>query len=201
MFIAGPVGRLQAVVDEPEQTPRAVAIICHPHTQYGGTLTNKVVHQLSRTFSGMGAASVRFNFRGAGESDGEYDAGNGESDDLAAVVDWSRQRWPEQPLWLAGFSFGAYVALRMAAALKPAWLVTVAPPVNLFPLDDFVRPDADWLLVQGADDEVVPASDVLHWVQQQHPPPETVVVEGAGHFFHGRLNQLQEIVRQQQPPG
>lgn len=198
-FIEGPAGRLQWRVDTPPQTARALAVVCHPHTLYGGTLNNKVVHQLARTFVELGALTVRFNFRGAGESEGEYDEGVGETRDLERVVDTARSNWPGLPLWLAGFSFGAYVALRAARVLNPAWLVTVAPPVNLYRL---VEPDlaaTRWLLIQGTDDEIVPASAVMSWVNSLADGSEVVEIPNAGHFFHGRLNPLRDALRTHAP--
>ena len=115
-LIEGSAGKIQLVVDEPGQDAQALAIICHPHTQHGGTLSNKVVHQIARTFTALNAVTVRFNFRGAGDSEGRYDSGVGEVDDLTRVVNWARNRWPGVPFWLAGFSFGAYVGLKAAKA-------------------------------------------------------------------------------------
>lgn len=192
--IPGPAGALQVVVEQPETEARALAIICHPHPLHGGSLNNKIVHQLARTFSGMGAISVRFNFRGVGDSDGEYNEGLGELEDLFAVTGWATQRWPGLPLWLGGFSFGGFIAIQGAAGLKPEQLVTVAPAVNYFPEQRIDLPDTDWLLIQGDSDDVVPLSKVQEWERQQPVPPVFRVIGGAGHFFHGRLNDLKQAI-------
>lgn len=192
--IDGPAGRLQLLQELPAGEPRALAVICHPHPLHGGTLNNKIVHQLARSFSQLGAVSVRFNFRGVGDSDGSFDEGRGELDDLFAVTAWAGRRWPGLPLWLAGFSFGGFIAIRAAAELQPQRLVTVAPAVNYFPDANPEVPVSDWLLIQGRDDEVVPAQAVTAFVDRLDVSPDLVLVEGAGHFFHGRLNDLKQLV-------
>jgi alpha/beta superfamily hydrolase len=180
-FIEGSAGRIELVVDEPEQGVQAIAVICHPHTLHGGTLSNKVIYQVARTFTALNVVTVRFNFRGAGEVD-----------DLAQVVNWARHRWMDVPFWLAGFSFGAYVGLKAAKALAPDWLVTIAPPVNLYNFDSISVKTPNWLLIQGSEDEIVPASDVLAWAEGLQQKPQIEIVAEAGHFFHGRLNQIRD---------
>jgi uncharacterized protein len=192
--IRGPAGALQVLVERPEAQALALAVICHPHPLHGGSLSNKIVHQLARTFVDMGAVSVRFNFRGVGESGGEYDEGRGELEDLLAVIDWASQRWPGLSLWLGGFSFGGFIAIQAAAKLDPQQLVTVAPAVNYFPEQSVDLPDTDWLLIQGDSDDVVPLSDVQAWEQQQPVPPVVRIIGGVGHFFHGRLNELKQTI-------
>ncbi|MDT8386129.1 MAG: alpha/beta fold hydrolase [Thiogranum sp.] len=193
-IIPGPAGSLQLWVESPSAESKAIAVICHPHPLHGGTLNNKVVHQLARTFRKLGAVSFRFNFRGVGKSSGEYDEGRGELDDLLAVVVWAKNQWPDRDLWLAGFSFGAFVALKAAQQLVPDWLVTVAPAVNHFP--DNIPLDADfpWLLIHGDQDEIVPADTLLSWFHGLEHPPRLELLEGAGHFFHGRLNDLSQTI-------
>jgi alpha/beta superfamily hydrolase len=192
--IAGPAGNLQLLFEMPAGQVRALAVICHPHPLHGGTLNNKIVHQLARVFNQLGAVSVRFNFRGAGESEGRYDEGRGERQDLLAVVKWARQKWPGLPLWLAGFSFGGFVAIQAVEDLRPARLVTVAPAVRYLPEPLTLVSASEWLLIQGTDDDVVPAATVQAFVKAQSRPPALVLVEGAGHFFHGRLNDLRQVV-------
>jgi alpha/beta superfamily hydrolase len=171
-----------------------VAVICHPHPQHGGTLNNKVVHQLALSFRELGAVSVRFNFRGVGESQGDYDEGRGEQQDLSAVVGWARERWPDLPLWLGGFSFGAMVAIRAAESLRPQRLVTVAPAVNHFAAGPFEVPAGDWLVIHGDADEIVPVADVRALAETSPESPHLIVLNGAGHFFHGRLNDLKRSI-------
>ncbi len=190
--LAGPAGPLEAVTACPNAglRMRGMAVICHPHPLYGGTFQNKVVHYLSRTFNELGLATVRFNFRGVGDSAGVYAGGKGEVDDLLAVLDWATAQRPGQELWLAGFSFGAYIALRAAPLRSIAQLVTVAPPVNFFQFADIVPPGCPWLLVQGDHDEVVPGAQVVEWANGMPQPPRTIVLPGVDHFFHGHLNEL-----------
>lgn len=202
LTLAGPAGPLEALVAEPAAFDgRRGAIVCHPHPLHGGTMHNKVVHTVARTFEEMGLASLRFNFRGVGASAGSFDDGVGETEDARAVADWARQRWPGVELWLAGFSFGAYVSARLAAdpgvAPRVARLVSIAPPVRRFLERGWVRPSAPWLIVQGDTDDLVDVEDVRRWVGSQVPPPELVVLEGVGHYFHGRLHELKDVLRAQ----
>ena len=194
LSIPGPAGALQVLEEKTVSEPDAVAVICHPHPLHGGALTNKVVHQLAKTFSEMAAVSIRFNFRGVGESEGEYDDGRGEVEDLLAVADWAAQRWQGLPLWLAGFSFGGFIALQGAQRLQPRRLVTVAPAINYFPAESLHLSGPDWLLIQGDRDDIVPTGQVEEWVASLENQPKFVLVEGAGHFFHGRLGALREAL-------
>ncbi len=182
----------------------AFAVVCHPHPLFGGTLDNKVVYTVARAFEQLGAPAIRFNFRGVAASAGSYDEGRGESEDALAIIRFGRQRWPGVPLWLAGFSFGGAVAARIAAAAKPERLVLVAPGITRLERADFeaaraAQPECPWLIVQGDADDVVPPAAVLEWAAGRQPlagvPAPTVsVLPGAGHFFHGRINELREAV-------
>ena len=192
--IAGPAGALQILEEVPAETPAAVALICHPHPLHGGSLNNKVVHQLAKTFTELGATSIRFNFRGIGESEGEYDEGRGELQDLLAVAAWAQARWPELPLWLGGFSFGGFIALQAAQKLAPQRLVTVAPAVNYFTIRALDLSGISWLLIQGDADDIVPAELVTGWTDSLEFQPQLVLLKGAGHFFHGRLNELKQTI-------
>lgn len=198
LSLDGPAGALQGVLEYPRGTsPVAAAIVCHPHPLYGGTLNNKVAFTLARAAVETGAAALRFNFRGVGESDGEFDEGRGEAEDLAAAEDWLTGRWPGLPVWRLGFSFGAAMVLKRTAEVPCPVLVTVAPPATHFSAYDFdSRPPraGRWLLVQGDADEVVDSGAVLDWARGLEKPPRIQVVEGAGHFFHGRLTALREHV-------
>ncbi len=200
--IAGPAGRLETLVEEatPGAAPRFAAVICHPHPLFGGTLQNKVVHTLARTLRVPGAVTLRFNFRGVGASGGTHDGGAGETADALAVIAWTRARWPGVPLVLGGFSFGAAIAIRAAAVARPAWLISVAPAVDRVSLDGLVLPDCPWLIVQGdADEEVAPAS-VIDWAARCAPQAQVRVLSGVGHFFHGRLHELADCIREGWPP-
>lgn len=196
--LAGPAGRLETTTDTPaaSHARRGCAVICHPNPQQGGTMRNKVVTMLERALRESGLATVRFNFRGTGASEGSFDDGNGESDDLAAVVAWVRRVRPDDALWLAGFSFGSYVALRNAVRLGAAALVTVAPPVGHgYDFDAFDLPGDRWLVVQGESDEVVDPETVFTWVEELDHPPALVRMPDTSHFFHRRLLDLRGVVK------
>jgi alpha/beta superfamily hydrolase len=196
--IDGPAGPVQALLETPQPTDeRHFAVVCHPHPLHGGTLDNKVVHTLARTFEQLGAPAIRFNFRGVGSSAGVYDEGRGETEDALVVISYGRTRWPGAGLWLAGFSFGGAVAIRIARRAGASRLVAVAPGVARLDssgADGVLTRSCPWLIVQGDADEVISAPEVLHWASKVSPPPATSVLAGAGHFFHGRLHELSERV-------
>jgi uncharacterized protein len=195
LTIAGPAGDLEALLETPANADSTrVAVICHPHPVYGGTMTNKVVHILAKTFTERGVPAVRFNFRGVGASAGVYDEGEGETQDALAVTDWALQRFPGAALWAAGFSFGGAIAVRVAVARDAKRLVTVAPAVHRFAVDGAQLPRCPWLLVQGDRDELVDAGEIQRWVATLAHPPRLVVLPGVEHFFHGRLNDLRAVV-------
>ena len=193
VMLPGPAGRIEAVLDLPAEgtTPRGLAVVCHPHPLHGGTLHNKVVQTLARAFVGLGYRCVRFNFRGIGASEGAWDEGRGEVEDALAVV--QAQRAPGEPLVMAGFSFGGYVASQAAARLnvsdRAERLVLVGPAVRNFPM---AAVPEDTLVVHGEVDDVVPLSAVLDWARPIALP--VTVLPGAGHFFHGQLPALKQIV-------
>jgi alpha/beta superfamily hydrolase len=191
--IPGPAGALEAAIDSYVSAPRAVAVVCHPHPLQQGTMQNKVVTTLARAFAHLGTASVRFNFRGVGLSAGSYDEGEGERDDVLAVVRYARANWPGQRVYLGGFSFGGAVALAAARGADPAGLVTVAPAIARLP-SDFAPPRCRWLLVHGAADDIVPAAPVVAWAAGLTAGPHVVLVNGVGHFFHGHLQALTDAV-------
>jgi alpha/beta superfamily hydrolase len=186
---AGAAGQLEGILQLPGDTPRAIAVIAHPLPIMGGTMDNKVVSTLAKACIESGYVTLRFNFRGVGESEGSYDQGNGETLDAIAAADFLRGEYPDLPLLLAGFSFGAYVQARAAAQLQPQQLVLIAPAVGRFAMPDVPH---DTLLIHGDMDEVVELHELLKWARPQHLP--VTVLAGAEHFFHGRLTQLKQIV-------
>ena len=193
--IPGPVGILEAILETPaDATVLGVVLVCHPHPQHGGTLHNKVVHTLARAFVRMGFAALRFNFRGVQGSAGEYDEGVGELADALAALAWLRAESGAGPVWLAGFSFGAAIAIRAAVSSAPDGLISVAPAVTRFAADLEGQPACPWLLVQGDQDELVDIETTIDWVQKLRPGPELAVMAGADHFFHGRLVELRGVV-------
>jgi hypothetical protein len=185
--VAGPAGDLQCAIDTPDGAPRGLALICHPHPLHGGTMDNKVVVTLARAHLQCGWRTVRFNFRGIGQSAGAWDEGRGEIDDALAVA--RALRVGDEPLAIAGFSFGGYVASHAAAALGASSLVLIAPATQNFTV---AAVPAGTLVVHAEADEVVPLSFTLDWARPQALP--IVVVPGGGHFFHGQLPLLKELV-------
>jgi alpha/beta superfamily hydrolase len=181
------------------------AVVCHPHPQHGGTMHNKVAHTLSRAFVRCGLASLRFNFRGTEGSEGEYDRGEGELEDALTALAWMRERYPHGPLWLGGFSFGAAIGVRAAVATEVDGLVSVAPAIYRFASGLDAQPQCPWLVVQGDEDELVDIEETIEWVNGLEPGPELLVMQGAEHFFHGRLNELRtavvDFVAAQKKPG
>jgi len=186
---AGAAGQIEGVVQLPDGKPEAIAVVAHPLPTMGGTMDNKVVSTLAKAFVESGFSTLRFNFRGVGDSDGNFDQGNGETLDAIAAAEFMRGEFPGLPLLLAGFSFGAYVQARAAEELLPQQLVLVAPAVGRFAMPDVPH---DTLLIHGDMDEVVELHELLQWARPQHLP--VIVLAGAEHFFHGRLTQLKQIV-------
>jgi uncharacterized protein len=179
------------MVHLPESDARAIAVVAHPLPTMGGTMDNKIVTTLAKTYAELGFATLRFNFRGAGASDGAFDEGNGEVEDALAAVEHMKEEFGPLPLILSGFSFGGYVQARAAERMHPKVhkLVLIAPAVGRFSMPHVAH---NTLLIHGEADEVIPLSDALEWARPQHLP--VVVLPEAGHFFHGRLNQIKQIV-------
>jgi len=195
LFFDGRVGRLEGVLELPaDAEARAAAVVCHPHPLHGGTLQNKVAHTLSRAFVAQEFAVLRFNFRGVGKSAGEFDNGVGERLDVLCAVDLMRSRFPDIPLWLGGFSFGAAMAVSVAGETQAAGLVSVAPAASRLTGDELVQPACPWLIVHGANDELVAIGDTIEWVNSMAPGPELCVFPETSHFFHGKLIKLRELV-------
>ena len=195
LFIDGPAGRVQAIFELPaEQIPLGSVVVCHPHPQHGGTMHNKVAHTLARAFVRTGFAALRFNFRGTEESEGVYDAGDGELADALAAIEWLRARFPEKALWMAGFSFGAAIAVKAAVATEVDGLISVAPAISRFASGLDTQPTCPWLIVQGDQDELVDVDETVSWVNELEPGPELLIIPQGEHFFHGRLVELREAV-------
>ena len=191
LVIDGPAGALETDLNDPGLPRRGIALIAHPNPVQGGSKDNKVVTTLAKTLFGLGYVAIRPNFRGVGASAGVFNQGNGETDDLVAVIRYAKARFGELPLLLAGFSFGAFVQTRVAQQVTAERLVLVGPAVNRFPA---ATVPANTLVVHGEHDEVVPLAAVLDWARPQQLP--LVVVPGGEHFFHGRLHLLAQIVRE-----
>lgn len=196
LTLSGPAGRIEALLETPRDCDEhAVAVLCHPHPQFQGTMLNKVVHTMGRAANDLGAPALRFNFRGVGASDGEFAQGHGEAEDTLAVIDWARDRYPGADLWLCGFSFGSMVACRAALTAKPDWLVSIAPPAQrMAGLLDGREPEGRWLVIQGDADAVVHCDSVVKWIDGLERKPELIILPGVEHFFHGRLTLLRQTL-------
>jgi len=188
-FIDGPAGKLEIIVNEPAGDRRGITLIAHPHPLFGGTMDNKVVNTLARTFAELGNLCVRCNFRGVGKSDGVYGDGRGETEDMLAVAAYARERAGDLPLTLSGFSFGGFVQSRVAQQLTPRHMVLVAPAVGRFEVQKVQR---GTVVIHGEHDDVVSLTDILDWARPQELP--VLVLPGAGHFFHGQLHCLHDMV-------
>ena len=190
LTVDGPAGVLEVVCNVPDAPLAGIALVAHPHPLQGGTLDNKVVQTLAKTCFALGYAAVRFNFRGVGGSAGVFDDGIGETDDALMVLAHAKAKFGDAlPVVLAGFSFGSFVQTRVARAIDAQRLVLVGPAVRRFAVAEV---PADTIVVHGEEDDVVPLADVLAWARPQMLP--VVVFPGCGHFFHGRLSQLQRVI-------
>ena len=192
--IAGPAGALEVALNLPPEgaEPRGIALVAHPHPQQGGTMDNKVAQTLAKTFVALGYVAVRFNSRGAGRSEGAFDDGRGETEDALAALAYARNEFralAARPPVLAGFSFGTFVQTHVARSVPPQRMVLVAPAVMRFASEP-VPPDT--IVIHGEDDDVVALHDVFVWARPQQLA--VVVFPGCGHFFHGRLPQLQRTI-------
>ncbi|HET8705446.1 MAG TPA: alpha/beta fold hydrolase [Pseudomonadales bacterium] len=199
--LAGPSGALEAILTSAGPNPHPItAIVCHPHSLMGGTMNNKVVHTVSRALRELGVQNLRFNFRGVGQSEGEYDEGVGETEDLFAVIDWVKKNYADHRLWLAGFSFGSFVAARASTLSAERGheieqLLLIAPPVmrgyHFETLPHFPCPVT---VLMGDADEVVPAEQVYQWFDTLPQPARLVKFPDTSHFFHGKLTDLKENI-------
>lgn len=193
--IAGNAGVIECKLDLPQEgAPRGIAIVAHPHPLYGGTMDNKVVQTLARAFVTLGYACARMNFRGVGQSEGTHDAGLGETDDIALLVEHMVARYPGLPVALSGFSFGTFVQSRLQQRLadlgRPAErLVLVGCAAGKWELAPV---PADTILIHGEEDDTIPLKDVLDWARPQDLP--VIVVPGADHFFHRKLHHIKQWV-------
>ena len=205
-LVAGAAGDIEVVVDHPavfptegaDEAARGIALVAHPHPLFGGTLDNKVVQTLAKTFTELGYVAIRPNFRGVGASAGSHDHGVGETDDLVRVVDWAHGRFGPLPVTLAGFSFGACVQTRVAKRVKPERMVLVGVPDGLVSggrsyQAEHVPPDT--IVIHGELDETAPLANTLRWARPQELP--VVVVPGADHFFHRKLHLIKNIIKGQ----
>ena len=202
--IPGPMGPLEALLDEPRDhtthaadPPRTVVVFGHPHPQQGGTMHTKAVFQSAKALVRIGCAVLRFNFRGVGRSPGTFDEGAGEAGDYRAALDWMAARYPGVPLWAAGFSFGAWIALE-AGAVDPrvSILIGIAPPVNrpAYTFTHTLETTKPKFFVQGDLDELCPLKDLWAFYAKLKEPKELVVIDGASHLFEGKTREVGEAI-------
>lgn len=200
-LIEGAVGRLEVRYFAKEVLSAQeikLVVLSHPHPLHGGTMNNKVVTTMERAFQQLGYVTVAYNFRGVGESEGRYDHGVGEQEDLCAVLAWAKQTFQVNEVTLAGFSFGSYVALsaqiKVQAMVEIKAMCTVAPPVGLYDFSTIEGGGFSWALIQGGQDEVVSASDIVTWSTSLEQAPDLYWRAQAGHFFHGELIWLKRVI-------
>jgi len=204
--LTGPAGPLEALLDEPERldaaaAPKAAVVFAHPHPQFGGTMHTKVVYRGAKGLARIGCAVFRFNFRGVGQSAGVFDQGEGEKEDFKAALDYMSARYPQSPLWAAGFSFGAWVALEVGAVDdRVSTLIGIAPPVatsisgQKYTFDNTLRTTKPKFFVQGEADEVCPLQGMWGFYGKLEEPKELVVIDGADHLFEGKAQEVGEAL-------
>ena len=198
VVIDGPVGQLEALYLDIEQ-PRGIALICHPNPVQGGTMLNKVVSTLQRTARDAGLITLRFNYRGVGASEGTHDMGTGEVDDAQAAAAWLRAKHPDLPLTLFGFSFGGFVAASLGGRLEAQGeqlkhLFMVAAAVTRLNGYNLLPVNCPLTLIQPETDEVIDPQAVYDWSEKLDRPHELLKVAECGHFFHGKLTDLKDLI-------
>ena len=205
--IAGPAGRIEALLDEPRPrrggSPppplRAAVVFAHPHPQQGGTMHTKAVFQGAKGLRRIGCAVLRFNFRGVGGSAGGFDRGRGEAEDYRAALDYMAERHPGAPLWAAGFSFGAWIALETGAAdPRVTALIGIAPPITResYSFERTLATDKPKFFVQGDMDELCPLQDMWAFYARLEEPKELVVIDGGTHLFEGKTREVGEALEE-----
>lgn len=191
----GKAGALEAILTVPSAlSPNYIALLGHPHSLQGGSMSNKVVTTLARAFKDLGIPSIRFNFRGVGKSAGSYDAGIGESEDMLELMRLCQGERPNLQFLFAGFSFGSYVSYRAAALAKASFLISVAPAVHHYDYHEFSHIPQSWSIMQGDEDEVVPLNLVVDFANSFNPPLPLYQFAETSHFFHGKLLELKDRV-------
>jgi alpha/beta superfamily hydrolase len=198
IFIEGRVGRLEAIVEAStaDHSYPISFIMCHPHPLQEGTMHNKVVTTTCKAFQQLGVNTIRFNYRGVGQSEGSYGNGVGEIEDLLSIVSWVKAHYPDHAIWLGGFSFGAAVAYSAANEIGAKQLLNIAPGVSRFPELRKHEPSMPWLIIQGEADEVIEPKAVYEWAAQHQANYELIKLPEVGHFFHGRLVELKQMLMQ-----
>ncbi|HEV2614736.1 MAG TPA: alpha/beta hydrolase [Gammaproteobacteria bacterium] len=178
---------IEMVIENEQAAPKIVGIVCHPHPLHGGTMNNKVVTTLTRVIREFGGTAIRFNYR-------KFDHGIGELQDTLEIIQLAKQKWPQADIWLAGFSYGAYISLKAATQIKNLkQLISIAPAVNNADFSG-LHPHCPWTVVIAEADEVVPAQDIKNWIKTLSPTPEVITFENTSHFFHSKLIDLRDTL-------
>lgn len=195
-FIPSPAGRLEAVLTEPKVFPWQWAVVlCHPHPQFGGTMHTKAIFRSARAFQSLGMATLQFNFRGVGQSSGEYDEGRGEKDDVRAAIDFLRPRYPSANLALLGFSFGAWVGLQVGAEdPRVEQIIGLGIPLHVSSFSFLATSTKPKLIIQGSLDEFGSLEDIEAWFETLADPKKLALIKGSTHLFEGRIKELQEAI-------
>ena len=209
--IAGPAGRLEVLLDEPalvrrvadsglletahETGVRAAVVLAHPHTAYGGTMHTKAVYQAAKALSRIGCAVLRFNFRGAGASEGQFSDGPGEMDDMRAALDFMSRRYAGAHMWAAGMSFGSWIALTVGIAdPRVSTLIGIAPPLSRYDFEPIARTSKAKFFIQGDRDELCPLKEMREFYARAAEPKELVVVDAADHLFDGKVGEVADAI-------
>jgi uncharacterized protein len=193
--IRGPAGPLEVLLNAPETAPRAAAVFAHPHPLHGGTMHTKAVYQASKALARIDVAVLRFNFRGVGRSAGTHSGGQGEMADFRASLDYMAGRYPELPLWAAGFSFGSFVALNAGAAdARVQVLLGIGAAVDRYDYEAVIHSDKPKFLIHGEFDELIPLRAVKKFYAQLAEPKDLVIIDGADHLFNGKTMELGQSV-------
>jgi alpha/beta superfamily hydrolase len=195
-LLNGPAGKLEALLEAPEDAaPRAVALVCHPHPLFGGTMHNKVVYRTARALRTSGHVVLRFNFRGVGQSEGRHDLGVGEIGDAQFALEWLRGRYPGLPYTLAGFSFGSRVAVSLGCSLPdPQRLIVLGFPAKRDPVGVLAACARPKVFIQSTHDEYGPPPDMEALYAQVSEPKQLIWVEARDHFFAGGLDDLERHI-------
>jgi alpha/beta superfamily hydrolase len=193
--LKGPAGRLDALLDEPDGPPRAAAVFAHPHPVYGGTMNTKVVFHGAKALAQIGCAVLRFNFRGAGQSEGVFDEGAGEAADFRAALDFMAGRFPAVPLWAAGMSFGSWIALTAGASDdRVTTLIGIAATVDRYDFSAVAASTKPKFLIHGERDEICPLSGIRRFYATLAEPKELVVIDAADHLFDGKVGEVADAL-------